>query len=819
MTDGTDAGARGALDGVRVVELSTGVAAAFCCRYLAGLGADVVKVEPPGGDPTRRLPPFIDAERADESSALFLYLNTGKRSVVLDVGKAEERERLRGLIAQSDVVVEDAPPGELAALGLGYADLAAGQPRLVVTSLTPFGQDGPYALRQAEAVTVSAWGGLLHTTGSPDREPLIQGGHQIEYQSGLVAALATAAAIVRAESPGGTGTHVDCSAMEAVSVMLDPNMYWNVIDPDEGRMWAAMSRRLGNQSPGAPRGVWPCRDGWVLAIPRLDRPVSALAELTGDERFTDPRLQTVAGRSEFADELVALLLPWLADRTREQAFHEAQALGHYFGYVCTVDELPSLPQLKARGFFREQEHPVAGTATYPGPPGVMYASPWKRSRAPMLGEHTARFPDAATGGSVRWRGETGAAATDSPLALDGVRILDFTRAWAGPLATRLLADLGADVVKVHALGGEGPRRNPTTGAYWRMLDGNKRAIAINLRAPEAPSVVKRLVRSTDIVVENFSRRVMPAFGLGYEALKEVRPDLIMVSMPGFGSTGPERDYRALGETIEGLSGLVSLTGYRHEDVPMKSGINYGDPIAGFTSALLAIAAVRHRRRTGEGQWIDVSHLEASVQFLGEWVVAHSRTGELPKRLGNGHTAMAPHGVYPAAGNDRWIAIAVRDDERWRAFVSVVDLPGLRNDPRFASAALRIHHRDELDALVAAATASSAAPELASALNAAGVAAAPVQTAADVLEDKHHRTRGFWRTATSSRVGVHPYNRPPIVLGDIDIGVQRSAPTFSEHLREVLGEWGGLGRRAIDALIAKGVVSEQPISQNRPAGGF
>ncbi len=809
--------AAGALVGVRVIDLSADVAGAFCCKYLAGMGADVVKVEPPSGDATRRLPPFVDESRGHDSSALFLYLNAGKRGVIADLGDPDGRRIVRELIAASDVVVEDLPPGRMAELGLGYEELAAEHATLVMTSLTPFGQDGPYADFPAEPITISAWGGLLNTTGRPEREPLLQGGHQTEYQAGAVAAAATVAAIYGAEAHG-RGEHVDCSAMEAVSIMLDANMFWNIIDPNPLGPWVGMRRRLGNQAAGAPRGVWPCKDGWSVVIPRLDRGVESLAELTGDERFADPRFQTPAGRSEHADEIAAILLPWLMDRTREDIYHRAQALGHYFGYVCTVDELKDLPQLKAREFFVHEEHPLAGELVYPGAPAVLTETPWRIGRAPGLGEHTGEvLAEAASAATDRRSGRSSdGEATDAALPLDGIRVLDFTRAWAGPLATKFLSDLGADVVKVHSLhGGERLGRiwNPTTGGYSRMLDSGKRAVGIDATRPKGQEVLKRLVRSVDMVVENFSPRVMPRFGLDYHSLKAIKPDLVMLSLSGMGATGPESDYLALGETVEGMSGLVSQQGYHDEDAPMKTGVNYGDPIAAVTAAALGVAALRHRRRTGRGQWIDLSLLETAAQFLGEAIVAWSASGQLPERIGNTHPEMAPHGVYPAAGDDRWVTLAVRTDDEWERLTSVLDRPDLRDDPRFAKMSSRLRHGDELNAAMAECTALRDGRDLALALVAVGVPAAPVQSPADLMDDEHHRARAFWGTAVAadSSVGEYPLNRAPLVLGDIRQQV-RSPASFSEHQREVLREWGGYTDSEIDALNAEQVIAEAPISQ-------
>lgn len=791
-----------ALAGIRILDLSTGIAGAFCCRLLAGFGADVYKVEPPEGDRSRSAAPDLGGQ-TPESSALSHYVNAGKRSVILDLRNAADRARLRALATACDAVVEDSIPGE--DQGIGFEELVRTNPALVMTSITPFGQHGPYCGYAWTDFTISAWGGLLNATGSPDREPLVEGGYQTAYQCGSVAATATIAAVLGARRHG-RGHHVDCSMMETVSIMLDANMYFNEFDPERGSIWAGMSRRLGRQAPGAPRGLWPCKDGWVMVIPRLDRPVGTLAALTGDERFADPRFQTPAGREEHGDEIVALLIPWLSERSREEIFHEAQAQGHYFGYLVNVSELMDSPQLHARGFFSAVTHPTAGTLRYPGGPAALSKTPWRVARAPLLGEHQDQISMLTGAGRGFSRGATGEA--QAPLA--GLRVLDLTRAWAGPLATKFLADWGADVVKVHTIRVGDAKRDPTRSAYWRMLDGNKRAIGIDFGTSQGQDLVRRLARTADVVVENFSPGVLLKYGLDYAGLSADHAALVMVSMPGFGSTGPLKGYRVLGETIEALSGLMSMTGYVDEDVPMKSGVNYGDPIAGITAAMAALAGLHHRESTGEGQWIDVSHLEAAVQWLGEWVIANAKTGELPLRRGNGSADLAPQGVYRVAGEDRWIAFSARDESEWAALIEILERPALASDPRFVNGESRVRHSSALDALLGEATSTHDIHGLCERLLAAGVPAAPVQTAKDLLTDPQHIARRFWSDATGPEYGVehYLYNRSPAVFGGLDAGLLRNPPTFSQHLTEVLREWGGLDDKAIRALIDQHTVAAE-----------
>jgi crotonobetainyl-CoA:carnitine CoA-transferase CaiB-like acyl-CoA transferase len=745
---------------------------------------------------------LIDASRKSEESALAHFLFAGKRSSALAPDEEQDRADFARRVARSDAVIVDDPDYISGLLGCALTDWALAHPAVAVTILTPFGWDGTDRGAPASDLTVSARGGLLHTTGSPHREPLKQGGYQTAYQAGSIAAVATLGVLLGVQRGQMAGV-IDCSALEAVSTMLDPNIYWNTVDPDQGGRWAAMSRRLGNQSPGAPRGLWPCKDGWVMVIPRLDRNVEALAELTGDERFRDPRFQTLDGQSTHADEIVALLIPWLLERSRDELYHLGQDAGHYFGYLVTVDELSTLPQLKAREFFQVLEHPDTGPLRYPGGPARLSATPWTVERAPRLNEHgDDRHQSSPTD---RAPGRLG-----GELPLNGIKVVDLTRAWAGPLATKLLADLGADVVKVHAVRVNDRRWDPTRSAYWRYLDGNKRSIGIDITSPDGGAVLNELVREAGCLVENFSPRVLPKLGMGYEDLIRVRPDLVMVSMPGFGNSGPDRNHRALGETIEALSGLMSLQGYRDEDAPMKSGVNYGDPIAGVTGALAALAALFHRQRTGEGQYVEVSHLEAAVNWLGEWVLAHSADGTLPRRNGNGSLRYAPEGVYPVLGDDAWLSLSAPSDEQWLALADTLELPEAL---RALDRGTRLEQRDHIDGAIAERTALVSGDQVVTELLARGVPAAVVSTAGEVIGDPIHARRGFWEPValTDGPVPEYLYQRAPFLLTARSTGLRRPPPTFSQHLREVLRSWAGRSDAEIDGLIERHAVAEAPIN--------
>ncbi|MFL5846416.1 MAG: CaiB/BaiF CoA transferase family protein [Solirubrobacteraceae bacterium] len=379
-------------------------------------------------------------------------------------------------------------------------------------------------------------------------------------------------------------------------------------------------------------------------------------------------------------------------------------------------------------------------------------------------------------------------------ALAGIRVLDFTQAWAGPLCTQTLADFGADVVKVESetrpdvsrmMGPYPEAADVDLSGYFLELNRNKRSVALNLRLPEEVEIARRLAEQADVVVENFAPGVLDRLGLGYDVLKETRPDLVMLSISGFGATGPDRAAVAFGQQIEAESGLMSLTGYG-DGVPMKPGVSYPDPVAGVAGVGAVMAALLHRDRTGEGQWIDLSMLEITAALLVQPLMEYARTGVSPAATGNASALWSPHGIYPATGEDRWIAIECDDEEQWRALASRAGL-GWEDDPRFASNAERLAYRGELDAALGAWTAGQDRDAIADELQAAGVPAAAVADVADLHADPHLRARGWWQTVEHARAGRLDLQGPPARLTATPARVRLAPPLLGEHTEAVKAE--------------------------------
>lgn len=399
-----------------------------------------------------------------------------------------------------------------------------------------------------------------------------------------------------------------------------------------------------------------------------------------------------------------------------------------------------------------------------------------------------------------------------PLA--GIRVADFTWVWAGPFCTLQLAHLGAEVIRIESAsrtcvtrllppwpdGQPGVNRS----GYFNQYNQGKRSLALDLKDPQAMQVAHDLIRKSDVVVENFAANVFERMGLGYRVCRDLKPDVVVISMSGYGATGPESDYVSYGPAQVPLSGFSSVTGYRGWR-PMHIGISYGDPTAGLQGAVAVLAALIHRRRTGEGQYIDLSQWESTMALLPEALLAQSMTGSGPERDGNHDPIWAPHAIYRCAGNDRWVSIAVADQDEWTQLARAVD-PALATDPRFASATLRKQNEDALDTVIGTWCAARSAEEVRDLLQGAGVASFPAMNARDLHDDPHLGSRRYFVELPHPEIGVRRHMGIPYKLHSTPLAVWRAAPCMGEDTSYVLREVLGYDDERIAALRDKGALS-------------
>ncbi|MDA0271315.1 MAG: CoA transferase [Chloroflexi bacterium] len=764
---------------MRVLELSDREeAAAYCGKLFARWGAHVTRIEPAGR------PPATEADT--------LALHGGKALATLDLDAPDALDRLRSSASDADVVVCDLPVARLEAC------LPALEAVPVRVLLTPFGRTGPYRDAPATASTLMALGGHTFLSGDPGAAPLTVPGRYPYYQAGSYAYL-----VALAEHLAGTNVTVDVSVLE---VTAGAHQFTDVMWINGQKVRSRHGSRWENLVPTT---LLPCGDGWIAmnVLQNFWQPFALW--IGGPELAEDPRYTTNDDRLARRDEVEALVTEAFKGRPMRDLFREGQET-----WRVPVGYMPSMlggledPHLVARDFWRPLPHPRQPSLRVPGSP----------FRFVDEGLPTERLPgDAPTLARSIVAGVLAGGTSDRPLA--GIRVVDFTRIWSGPLASRILGDLGAEVIKVEAPTGRGPRVVTGGGGYWppdgpgdrpwnrqalvNKLNRNKSSVAVDLKDSRGREVALRLVAASDVVIENFSARAMPSLGLGYEALREANPHIIYMPMPAFGSFGPYRDYVGLGPSIEPLSGLTSLMGYG-PDEPRVSATAITDPAAGVTAAGAILTALWRRARTGEGALIDLSQGEAMSAYLAEHFVEAQLEGREPERLGNAHPSMSPHGVYRCDGEDEWIAIGARDEAEWRALDHVAGL-GWAGHARFATLAARLEHRDALDAAIEAWTRGQQKHALAQRLMAAGVPAGAVNSAPEWLLHE----RGYFSALEMAEAGVWTSDGSPFEFdGTRSYAAWRGAPRLGEHNRPVLAALG-YTEAEIEALEAAGVLVDMP----------
>ncbi len=785
------------LSDITVIEVTEGVAGAFCGRMLAGFGANVIKVErPPNGDWTRWAKPQLEGFQPAEAGALYLYNNMGKKSVTIDWTESGGMTALRNLISNADILIEDWTFQTRQALSLNQSELGKLNDSLIDLSITSFGLDGPYSNWLSTPLVSLALGGYLYLSGSESREPLMLPGYQSQYLAALQGYAGTMLAL-RARDEVGAGQAVEISEMESLASL---HQFTFVSQTYDGivRRRAGVRLATGRSSGGYPTTTLPCKDGFVTFSASAPQQWDYLRAMIGrEDLLDDPLFKTFQGLREVADEIDEILLDWTKDKTRQEIVELAAGIWSVpTSPVLNIGEAMQDSQYVERGLFQEIEHPQGGTLTFPTVPFHMSRTSPSFTRAPSLGEHNQ---DALREVSRRTLRKTKAGEPRNG-PLDGVRVLDLTRVWAGPLSARMLGDFGAHVIKVS------DPRTPVDRMVGtnNKLNRNKSSLAIRLDIPEGRSAFLELVSISDIVIESYRPRVMRNFDLGYDALRKVRPDLIMCAMSGYGSTGEHAEYPAYGTSVESITGMPSLMGYEGGS-PMTSGIAFPDPISSMNAVVAMLTALRHRTETGEGQFIDMALAEGLVCQLGEFVGAYGHNGSQPERHGNSHYKWAPQGVYRALGDDRWIAISVTTEEQWESFCQVMGRPDLVSDERFCSESARKANEQALNQIISEWTKDNDAVELMHSLQSRRIPAGAVSDNRDLLGDPHLRERKFFVELDEPDVGPKIYPGQAILTAGLNRENWTPSARLGEHNLNLLGELLGLASSTTSDLERKGVI--------------
>ncbi len=790
-----------ALEGLRVLDLAD-CRGQLCGRLLADLGAEVVKVEPPGGAGERRWGPFKDDVPHPERSLYFLYPNSNKKGIQLDLQDSADKESFKELVKRADVVIESFQPGYLASLGLGYDALRALNPGLVLASISGFGQTGPHSRYKAPEIVAFAMGGIMYLSGDSDKPPLSMP-YELGYQLASVYAAVGAIVAVRHRRLSGTGQHVDVSSQEVQASQQYIVVNYSALENLLGRM-GSRSARGGS----APNGPYRCTDGFAEFFILSPWHWRNLFDWMGrPEALDDSIWENRHFRAQNVDVIDPYIHEFAAKFAKLEISEEAQRRHIPIVPINTPGEFFNDPQTRHRGSFVEAEHPQVGPHFILGAPYKLSETPCAvRRSAPLLGQHTREVLESWLAEPPRPAVPAASPPAPGRRPLEGIRIIDAGMAIAGPEVSALLGEHGAEVIMVesatHQRRGRDfpdPRVQLQQKVTFAGLNRNKKAVTINLNTAEGQELFRDLVRVSDVVVENFNPRIMKRWGLDYESLRKVKPDIILVDMPAFGMTGPRSEYLGAAATTAAFSGLYHIWSYPNTDEPAGPNSVLPDYVAAIYATLATTAALHYHALTGKGQCVDLSHADAMASLLGPMFMDYLVNDRVAQPVGNWHPHAAPHGSYQCRGDDAWCVIACFTEEEWQALRGVMGDPRWAGDPRFASLEERLQHRVELDRHVGEWTREYTPRQVMRTLQKAGIAAGVVQSGEDLVYDHHLRARGYLTAMDHRDTGLIEYPGVTVHLSETP-GRIEGWPTQGEHNRQVFEGILGLTATEFEKLV-------------------
>ncbi len=728
----------GALSHLRIIEYGD-IPAAYAARWLGDLGADIIKVEPPGGDPSRALPPFAGNVQGPERSLTFINANLNKRSIILDVtGSETDREAFSDLLAGADAFIEATPPGTLESLGLGQDVLLTRNPYLVTTSMTPFGQWGPYADYKGGHAVIEALSGFMSAHGDDQMPPVATPAHQT-YQVAAVHAAYLTLAGVRHARLTGAGQRIDLSIAEATT-------YLGFSAVARYTQRSEIVERIGSKPQGGASNIFRCRDGRYvyLSIYILPHWHIITREWMEDAVLSAPEWDDQEYRGANGDVINALFQAFIEQFDADEFVEECQRRGLPCAPVNTPGDFLSSPHLAHRQWIQEFEHPVIGTYRAPGFLFKMYETPMRAWRhSPTMGQHQQEILSEVGAG----REPVAASATRNGHAQDesmlaGMRVADLTRFFAGPIGTMFLGFYGAEVIKVESELLVANR--DANGPLYPDMNRNKLSATIDVRHEDGKKLLDALLEQSDVFVDNFSPRVIDRLGFGWEHIKSVNPGMIQITAPGMGLDGPLTSWVTWGNQLVAYTGLCSMWGFRESPMDAHGKLVIPDYLGASLVALSSISALEYRDRTGVGQFIELAQVEAQGAVMGPAILDSTVNGYEWQAMGYGEllgSHFAPYGAYPCKGDDEWVIIAVETDAEWQGFVQAMGSPTWTGDPGYATHAGRRERQDELDARIGEWTSGFTKRQAMRILQANGVPAGAKLTGEDLYTDVHFRQRG------------------------------------------------------------------------------
>lgn len=710
------------LTGRRVLDLSRSPAGMFCGKVLRWLGAEVTLVAPPADPRSTTWEPEAQVD-GRPVSLRYLHYNQDKARAEVDLRMDKGRRWLMRAVESADIVIEDWGGGDAfgGETGITYRGLSLKNPRVVFCRISPFGQTGPYARFAATDLTVQAAGGLLYLTGNPGLSPLRVSEDVAWNLAGLHAAVGAALALVKAVR-SGVGEEVDLSAQAAVAATLEAPYGRVVAGAPTGRMG---SRHYCT----SPCNIYQARDGWIGVCANQDVQIAAILDAVSRGGFDGPippvdELRQNAEVSEWFDAVLAGLI---AGHRIPELVAESLERGLLLARVNEMGDLCEDPHVRAREAIK--------------PLGDGYPEKWRDVASPYryrAGERTGGAGDRLLLGS-------------RAKPLEGLTVIDFSWAWAGPYCTKLLAAAGAEVIKI-----ENPakpdvlRRYPPflgsgveneCSGFFADQNWNKKSVLLDMKEPESLHVARNLLRTADVLVENFRPHVMASWGLSFEEVLKINPRIVYASISGYGQNGPYSPRPAYGALMESEGGLASLIGYG-DGRPYRTGTSMPDPVLGATAAVAVAAGLARSVATGTGVHVDVSMLEATLAILGPAILAWTAMGTARARMGNLSSEGTPEGCYRCRGADEWIALSARDEREWQSLCAVIGYPELARDRAYADRQGRLTHALEIDGRIEAWSRALTKWQAAEQLRRVSVPAFPVLTLQDLIDDPQLAEFGF-----------------------------------------------------------------------------
>ena len=807
-----------ALKGVRVIDL-TDERGIYGAKLLADLGADVVRPEPTTGDPLRARGPHIKGQTSETSSLWHAFFASNRRFVSLDLATRDGHAQLQNLIAHTEIVLLCK-----GAFAVHEADLAAAKlarPELIIIDVSSFGTSGPWADYLGPDIVAGALGGAASTTGDVDTPPLKGFGEMNFMISGAYVAIAALSALAHVRATG-QGQSVGVSVHECIASCLEQvfMFYWyeKTLNRPEGKVLPRRGALHWSDAYTVLNG----KGGSIMATPApdFDRQLMWWIEEGVHDDLIDPKYMEPENLRARTLRAMEVMTDWVAEKDVEALFFEAQSRHSPYGWVLPLEKVAENPQLEARQWYVPYQIGDQ-TISAPGAPYRFSATPWQLNAYRGIGS-----ANEAVQNDVNWRSKPASpnkqATADKPL--QGLKVLDFTHVLAGPFATRILADMGADVIKINsadrAVGTQDPHH-----PYYLMWNRSKRALALNMSQDSAKQLAGQLANQADIVIDNFSAGVLDRWGIGYKQISTTNKGVIYVQMSGMGDGGPWSKFVTYAPTIHALCGLTHTTSVPgREDIGL--GFSYNDHQAGLHGTVAVLAALEARNRTGKGQRVDVSQFEVGVNFLGPSLLDFFANNNAARPCGNDlpYDVQAPHGCYRCLDeprstgadaatqtkiNERWIAIACTDDTQWQSLCTLMENPNWCQEARFSSAQGRHQAQEELNTLVGQWTATNEAYDLMARCQNAGVPAGVVQDGADLAErDPQLAEVGFLQAMED----VHPtlgqtwFDRLPLHFDKTPCSDYRRVRAIGEDNEQVLKDWLGMDSASVAAHAAQGTLS-------------